>query len=147
MWVLMECDTSITVMFTVAIRNVIWQELYTVWSWTAHQNDVRESQTSHILCKAIYDFPCRKVGVVRKYRVFHIPRHGFRGMDYRPAARDFWFGFNDICAFTIVTEMFVLLRVLELVIVVLWKCFCVSISFCHQIRSWFDIWTDSLVVV
>ena len=25
--------------------------------------------------------------------------------------------------------------------------FCVSVSFCHQIRSWFHTWTDSLEVV
>ena len=30
---------------------------------------------------------------------------------YRPAARDFWFGFDGICAFTIVAGIFVLLRV------------------------------------
>ena len=61
--------------------------------------------------------------------------------------RDFWFGFDGICAFTIVMGIFVLLRVQDLVIVVLWKCFCVSILFCHQIRSWFHTWTDSLAVV
>ena len=61
--------------------------------------------------------------------------------------QDFWFGFDGICAFTAVMGIFVLQRVQELVIVVLWKCFCVSILFCHQIRSWFHTWTDSLAVV
>ena len=61
--------------------------------------------------------------------------------------RDIWFGFDVICAFTIVMGIFVLLRVQELVIVVLRKCFCVSILFCHQIKSWFHTWTDSLAVV
>ena len=61
--------------------------------------------------------------------------------------RDFWFGFDGICAFIIVMGIFVLLRVQELVIVVLWKCFCVSILFCHQIKSWFHTWTDSLAIV
>ena len=51
--------------------------------------------------------------------------------------RGFWFGFDGICAFTIVMGIFVSLRVQELVIVVLWKCFCASILFCHQIKSWF----------
>ena len=61
--------------------------------------------------------------------------------------RDFWFGFDGICAFTIVMGIFVLLRVQELVIVVSRNCFCVSILFCHQIKSWFHTWTDSLAVV
>ena len=64
-----------------------------------------------------------------------------------PCLRDFWFGFDGICAFTIVMGIFVLLRVQELVIVVLWKCFCVSILFCHQIKSCFHTWTDSLGVL
>ena len=37
--------------------------------------------------------------------------------------RHIWLGFDGICAFTIVMGIFVLLRVQELVIVVLWKCF------------------------
>ena len=41
--------------------------------------------------------------------------------------RDFWIGFDGVCAFTIVMGIFVLLRVEELVIVFLWKCFYVSI--------------------
>ena len=59
--------------------------------------------------------------------------------------RDFWFGFDGMCAFTIVMGIFVLLRVQELVIVVLWKCFCVSVLFYHQIMSWFHTWTDSFL--
>ena len=55
--------------------------------------------------------------------------------------RDFWFGFDGICAFTIVMGIFVLLCFFqELVIAILWKCFCVSILFCHQIMSWFHTW-------
>ena len=66
---------------------------------------------------------------------------------HRPAARDFWLGFDGICAFIIVMGIFVLFRFQELVIVILWKCFCVSVLSCHQIMSWFHTWTDSLAVV
>ena len=68
-------------------------------------------------------------------------------VDYRPTARYFWIGFDGVFAFTIMMGMFVLLRVKEFVIVLLWKYFCASILFCHQIRSCFHTWTHSLAVI
>ena len=111
----------------------------------------RSKKTSKLRVTGLYEGnPPPHSSAAKVTYVFYLSFLNFTALyvifDYRSAARDSWIGFDGVCAFIIVMGIFVLLWVQELVIVFLKKCFCVSSLFCHQIRSWFHIWTDSLAV-